>query len=174
MKFVIAIGGTNIKVQGMDLNVNRKQARKNQSQKLQKIVTEAIEVLDDYWIYDTAQLLQDGAVATARIARLLDRIKRKPHQFVGRERDLTNEVSELVQFLKELDQEAARNVRLSFSCPDGVEEHLKSLANVVDPAVRVTRATRDSEFSGDQHSSLEPPIWIPARRFRTDKRIKKG
>jgi hypothetical protein len=171
MRFVIVIRDTNTSMY-KDSTVNRKQARKNQSQKLQKVVKKAIEVLDDYWIYDTAQLLQDGAVATAQIARLLNRIRRKPHQFVGRECELTNEVSELVRFLKELDQEAARNVRLSFSCPDGVEEHLKNLANVVDPTVRTAKATRDGEFSGDQ--SLEPPIWIPARRFRTDKRIKKS
>src|SRR5437763_10021908 len=108
MRFVIAIRDTNASMyKGPD--VNRKQARKNQSQKLQKVVIEAIEVLDEYWIYDTAQLLQDGAVATARIARLLHTIRRKPHRFIGRERELTNEVSELVQFLKELDQEAARN-----------------------------------------------------------------
>ncbi|WP_156041984.1 hypothetical protein [Bradyrhizobium sp. URHD0069] len=137
--------------------MNRNQARKNQSQKLQKVVKEAIEVLDDYWIYDTAQLLQDGAVATARIARLLNRIRRKPHRFMGRERELANEVSELVRFLKDLDQEAARNVRLSFSCPDGVEEHLKNLAHVVDSTARIVTPARDPSSLGTSmhRSSLQ-------------------
>ncbi len=154
--------------------MNRKQPKTTKGRQLQKAIEEAIEALDEHWVYDVAQSFQDRADATARITQLLEGIRRKPDQFIGRKDKVTKQVSELIRFLKEWDRWADRRLRAPFSCPEEVEWHLEGLTNAVNLSTGKKSKIKDRWSREDASASLEPPIWIPARRFRTDKRIKKS
>ena len=68
-------------------------------------------------------------------------------------------------------QKLQKVIKEAIEALDGVELHLERLANALNLIERKGKKVRG--HSGED-MSLEPPIWIPARRFRTDKRIKKS
>jgi hypothetical protein len=70
------------------------------------------------------------------------------------------------------DQKLQKAIKEAIEALDGVEWHLERLANALNLIERKGKKVRDWHSGEDM--SLEPPIWIPARRFRTDKRIKKS
>jgi hypothetical protein len=67
-------------------------------------------------------------------------------------------------------QKLQKAIKEAIEALDGVECQLERLANALNLIER--KGKRDWHSGEDM--SLEPPIWIPARRFRTDKRIKKS
>ncbi|SRR6266478_238260 len=69
-------------------------------------------------------------------------------------------------------QKLQKIIKEAIEALDGAQWHLERLANALNATERKDTKTKDWHSREDM--SLEPPIWIPARRFRTDKRIKKS
>ena len=69
-------------------------------------------------------------------------------------------------------QKLQKTIKEAIEALDGAQWHLERLANALNLIDRKGKKMRD--WHSVQDMSLEPPIWIPARRFRTDKRIKKS
>ena len=69
-------------------------------------------------------------------------------------------------------QKLQKTIKEAIEALDGAQRHLEQLANAPDFTDWTGNKMRDLHASQDM--SLKPPIWIPARRFRTNKRIKKS
>ena len=69
-------------------------------------------------------------------------------------------------------QKLQKTIKEAIEALDGAQWHLERLANALNVTERKGKKMKD--WHSREGMSLEPPIWIPARRFRTDKRIKKS
>ena len=61
-------------------------------------------------------------------------------------------------------QKLQKTIKEAIEALDGVQLHLKRLANALNLIDR--KGKKMSGRHSGQDMSLEPPIWIPARRFR--------
>ena len=145
--------------------VCEKQAKTTKKQQLPNTLKEAIEALDEHWVYDAVQLFNNSAVALQRIERLLTRLARKPEWLVGSEPGIMKEISEFVLFIREWDRLARKRIA-PLLCTDEIESCLEDLLKAINMPVREKRRLRRHWSTEDDCSSLEPPIVTSARRSR--------
>jgi hypothetical protein len=126
----------------------------DKTEQVHKAINEAINALEEHWVYDAAELFADCAIATRRIVRMLTQLKRKPDKIAGCERKTLTEIREFIWFIKHWEWVATKHFIAPLACPDDVEFHLKRIRDAGFSGRDKAKKRRD-ELSEDTLRSLE-------------------
>jgi hypothetical protein len=131
---------------------NKKSPSKPKDKPFREVLDEASKALHEHWVYDTAELFVDCAVATHRLEKMVNRLKNNCGCLAGKEQKVITEITELVRFMEQWKSLASDHLIDRLVCPDEVELRLRRVRKVgfsTRERARMNRRESNEDFFGD-------------------------